>query len=122
MYKYNGPVSANTAAYATVKLVFASVLSDVKNKNSKVRFVGADLVDLYLATPLEQPAYMCVPLSQIPLSTVLEYCLRDFSTNGKVCFKVMKCMYGHPAAGHLSSALIISTLRKGGYYEDEYTS
>ena len=121
VYKYNGPVSANTAAYATVKLVFASVLSDVKNKNSKVRFVGADLVDHYLATPLEQPAYMCVPLSQIPLSIVLEYCLRDFSTNGKVCFKVMKCMYGHPAAGHLSNALLISTLRKGGYYEDEYT-
>jgi len=121
VYHYDGPVSANTAAYSTVKLVFASVLSDVKNKNSSVRFVGADLVDHYLATPLEQPAYMCVPLSQIPPSTVSEYSLRDFSSSGRVYFKVMKCTYGHPAAGRLSSALLVSTLRKGGYYEDDYT-
>jgi hypothetical protein len=33
----------------------------------------------------------------------------------------MKCIYGHPAAGRLSNALLVSTLRKGGYYEDDYT-
>jgi hypothetical protein len=64
--KYDGPVSSNTADYATVKLLFSSVLSDVKNKNSKVRFVSIDLVDYYLETPMEKPGYMAVLSTRYP--------------------------------------------------------
>jgi hypothetical protein len=122
VFKYFGPVSANTAAYAAVKLIFNSILSDRFNKNNpNIKFVSIDLVDHYLATPLEVPAYIKIPIKHVPFSVIAEFDLSQFENEGFLYFKVMKAMYGHPAAGHLANQLLVSTLKSGGYYEDAYT-
>ena len=119
--KYDGPVSSNTAEYPVVKLLFNSVLSDAKNKNKDTRFASADLVDHYLATPMEEPGYMCVPIEQIPTSIINKYELAKFVYHDRIRFKVLKCMYGHPVSGRLSNILLTKTLKNAGYYEDELT-
>ena len=122
VYKYTGPVSANTAAYSAVKLIFNSILSDRYIKNDpNIKFVGIDLVDHYLATPLENPAFMKIPIKDVPEEIVIEFDLLRYVYNGYIYFRVMKAIYGHPAAGHLANKLLVSTLKSGGYYEDPYT-
>jgi len=121
VFRYDGPVSTNTAAYSTVKLLFNSTLSDNWLKDKNIRFASIDLVDHYLSTPLETPAYMKIPVKHIPAEIIAEYDLRSFVHNDHVFFKVLKAMYGHPAAGRLANALLINTLKAGGYYEDKFT-
>ena len=53
VFRYDGPVSTNTAAYSTVKLLLNSTLSDNWLKDKNTRFASIDLVDHYLSTPLE---------------------------------------------------------------------
>jgi hypothetical protein len=122
VFKFLGPVSANTAAYSSVKLLFNSILSDRRSKrNRNIKFVSIDLVDHYLATPLTTPAYMKIPVKHIPQSIIDKYNLMQFEHRGFFYFRVMKAMYGHPAAGRLANELLVSTLNAGGYTEDPYT-
>jgi len=121
IFRYEGPVSTNTAAYSTVKLLFNSTLSDNMLKDKNIRFASIDLVDHYLSTPLETPAYMRIPIKHVPAEIVAEYNLEGFVHNDHVFFKVLKAMYGHPAAGRLANALLINTLKAGDYYEDKLT-
>jgi len=90
-------------------------------KDKNIRFASIDLVDHYLSTPLETPAYMRIPIKHVPAEIVAEYNLEGFVHNDHVFFKVLKAMYGHPAAGRLANALLINTLKAGDYYEDKLT-
>ena len=121
VYRYEGPVSTNTAAYSTVKLLFNSTLSDNWLKDKNIRFASIDLVDHYLSTPLEEPAFMKIPIKHVPAEIVTAYALKGFVHKEHIYFKVMKAMYGHPAAGRLANALLINTLKTGDYYEDKLT-
>jgi hypothetical protein len=115
---YDGPTSTNTAEYPLIKTLFSAVLHDVKYVDPNTRFYNIDLVDFYLQSPMEEPAYISVPLKDIPVSIVNTYDLTKMASNNKTYFKVVMTMYGHPVAGLLSNKHLLKTIEKAGYYED----
>jgi hypothetical protein len=94
------------------------VLHDVKFVDSETRFINLDMVDYYLFSPMEDPAYMRLKLSDIPPIIVEQYGLAKFAINGSINFEVVMSMYGHPAAGRLANKLLMKTIEPEGYYED----
>ena len=115
---YEGPTSTHTAEYPLIKTLFSAVLHDVKYVDPETRFYIINLVDFYLQSPMETPAYISVPLKDIPKSIVDTYGLHKKSSNNKTYFKVVMTMYGHPVSGLLSNKHLFKTIRKAGYYED----
>ena len=50
------------------------------------------MVDFYLASPMEEPAYMMVPLKDIPMPIINAYELTKRAKHEKVYFKVLLTM------------------------------
>jgi hypothetical protein len=115
---YQGATSANTADYTLFKTLISATLHDVKYVDPNTRFISIDAVDYYLYSPMEEPAYMMVPIADIPEEIVDAYNLKKRAHNGKAYFKVLMSMYGHPAAGRLANKLLFKTIGHAGYYED----
>ena len=93
-----GNVSTPTANLLTVKLLLNSIIS-----TPGARFLGLDLKDFYLNTPMERPEYVRMKLSLFPDDVIEHYNLRDkASPDGTVYVKIVKGMYGLPAAGLLA--------------------
>ena len=115
---FEGATTANTADYVIFKNIISATLHDVKYVNPDTRFINTDMVDFYLASPMEEAAYMMVLLKDIPMSIVNDYDLTKRARHGKVYFKVLLTMYGHPASGRLSNKLFFKTIESAGYYED----
>jgi len=115
---FEGATSANTADYVIFKNLISATLHDVKYVDPNTRFINTDMVDFYLASPMEESAYMMVPLKDIPMSIFNDYDLTKRAKHGKVYFKVLLTMYGHPASGRLSNKLFFKTIESAGYYED----
>jgi hypothetical protein len=67
---------------------------------------------------MEEPAYIAVPLKDIPASIIKTYNLTKKASNNKTYFKVVMTMYGHPVAGLLSNKHLFKTIKEAGYYED----
>ena len=116
--EFQGATSANTADYVIFKNIISATLHDVKYVDPNTRFINTDMVDFYLASPMEEAAYMMVLLKDIPMSIVNDYDLTKRARHGKVYFKVLLTMYGHPASGRLSNKLFFKTIESAGYYED----
>jgi hypothetical protein len=111
------PLSSNTAEYPVVKILMNATLSDRIHKNKNTRFATADMVDFYLGTDLDKPSYMQIAADTIGDELLDLYNMKDYivNINGKrvVYFKVLKCLYGHPAAGRLSFLKLKEVLQKG---------
>ena len=119
---YKGATSANTAEYPLIMTILAAVLHDVKFVDPNTRFVTLDMVDYYLYSPMEILSFMMVLLKDIPIEIVEAYDLKKRAIHGKIYFKVLMSMYGHPAAGHLAQRLFMKTIKPAGYYEDAIIS
>ena len=65
---YPGDVSTNTASLELVKNLLNSVLS-----RKGARFSTINLKNFYLDTPMPDPEYVCIKLSDIPEEFILEY-------------------------------------------------
>jgi hypothetical protein len=115
---YKGPTSTNTADYTLVKILWSAVLHDIKHVDPETFFVNLDMVDFYLGAPMEIVSYMMVPLKDIPAAIVEAYGLSKWAIHGKVHFKILMSLYGHPAAGYLANRLLVKTILPDGYYED----
>ena len=114
---FEGATSANTVDYVIFKNLILATLHNVKYVDPNTRFINTDMVDFYLASPMEESAYMMVPLKDIPMSIVNNYDLSKRAKHGNVYFKVLLTMYGHPASGRLSNKLFFKTIESAGYYE-----
>ena len=118
---YTGPVSSNTAEYPVVKILMNATLSDRLHKDKNTRFATADMVDFYLGTELDKPGYMQISADSIGNELLDLYNMNDYvvSINGKrfIYFKVVKCLYGHPAAGRLSFIKLKEILVSSDFYE-----
>ena len=69
-----------------------------------VKFLGLDLKDFYLDTPMLRPEFLRMKLDFFPEDVIIEYNLREkVDEKGFVILRVKKGMYGLPYAG--SSAL-----------------
>ena len=74
-----------TADIITVKLLFNSIVS-----TPGARFMGIDIKNFYLNTPMERYQYMRMKLSNFPQDFIDEYKLMDIERNGCVYVEIRK--------------------------------
>jgi hypothetical protein len=95
--------------------------------NSMILTKGAgyctfNIKDFYLITPMEQPEYMRMKLSDLPQEFVDLYDHTKIAEdNGNVCMKVQKGMYGLLQAGILAHRLLKQRLNEHGYQQSQVT-
>ena len=79
-----------------------------------------DISNFYLMTPLFQPEYIRVKLSDIPDEIINEYKLKDQATkNGSVYIVANRGIYGLLQFGLLANQLLEKRLNKHGYYQSK---
>jgi hypothetical protein len=72
-----------------------------------VIFLGIDLANFYLNTPMPSLEYMRLQLNIIPKEIIVAYNLHELATpDGWVYIEIRKGMYGLPRAGILSNQLL----------------
>jgi hypothetical protein len=85
-------------------------------------FLGIDLANFYLNTPMPNPKYMCLQLNITPKEVIVAYNLRELATpNDWVYIEIRKSMYGLPQAGILANQLLEKRLAAKGYYQCQHT-
>lgn len=82
----------------TIKIHLSSVLS-----TDRARYMTGDLKDFYLNSPLDGYEYVCIPISVIPESIVIDYELAGLVHKGAVYAEIRKGMYGLPQAGRIAN-------------------
>jgi hypothetical protein len=108
-----GNVGTNTASLELVKLLLNSVLS-----RKGARFSTIDIKNFYLDTPMLDPEYVCIKISDIPDKFFMEYNLSGCDREGWIIyFEIQKGCYGLPQAGILADDLLCSRLLIKGFYE-----
>jgi hypothetical protein len=91
-----------TANLTTAKLLINSTIS-----MPGAIFLGIDLANFYLNTPMPNPKYMRLQLNIIPEEVIVAYNLRELATpKGCVYIEICKGMYGLPQAGILANQLL----------------
>jgi len=113
---FPGDVGTNTASLKLLKLLLNSVLS-LKG----VRFSTIDLKNFYLDTPMPDPEYVRIKITDIPAEFIEEYKLAGTDRDGWIYFKIRRGCYGLPQAGILANDLLRSRILVEGYYEVEST-
>jgi hypothetical protein len=98
---YPGNVGTNTASLELVKLLLNSVLS-----RKGARFSTIDIKNFYLNTPMPDPKYVCIKLSNIPEEFIKEYNLSGRDRDGWIYFEICQGCYGLPQAGILANDLL----------------
>ncbi len=99
---YLGNKSTPTADLTTTKLLINLTIS-----TPGAIFLGNDLVNFYLNTPLPNYEYMHLCLDIIPEEIILAYNQQDIANpNGWVYIEIRKGMYGLPQAGILANKLL----------------
>jgi hypothetical protein len=93
---YHGNCGTPTADMITVKLYLNSVIS---TKNAGY-WCTINLKDFYLDTPMDQPEYMRIMISNLSPNLVKAYNLNSLATNdGTIYIKKQKGVYGLPQVG-----------------------
>ncbi len=113
---YPGDVGTNTASLELFKLLINSVLS-----RKGARFSSIDLKNFYLDTPMPDPEYVCIKITDISAEFIEEYKLVGRDCEGWINFKICQGCYGLPQAGILANDLFRFRLLAEGYYEAEST-
>jgi len=106
-----------TADLLTIKLHLNSVVS-----TPGARFMGLDIKNFYLNTPMDRPEYLKMKLDNFPDDVIEQYGLREKADDrGFVVTRVDKGMYGLPHAGIIAQNLLEKRLNKEGYRQSETT-
>jgi hypothetical protein len=113
---YPGDVSSKTANLITAKILFKSVLS-----TPKAKFMGIDLKNFYLNTPLDCYEYMRLKINIIPDKIMLQYDLRPLVHKGYVYLEIRKRMYSLPQARILANKLLTKRPTLHGYAPTAHT-
>eukprot|EP01034_Spumella_vulgaris_P031394 gene31394-38776_t len=120
---YTGPVAAQTADLATVKLFLNSVVS-----TPGAKLATADVTDFYLSTDLERFEYMRITRAQLPDDIVARYDLEGLFNKGHnhaadyVMVEIVKGIYGLPQAGLLAQEKLVAHLATHGYHKAANTA
>ena len=113
---YPGDVSTDTADLTTAKLLFNSIIS-----TKKARFLGIDISNFYLNTPMKRYEYLKIPIEVIPEDIIEQYNLHTKEYKGFIYIEVRKGMYGLPQAGKLANDLLKENLKPHGYEPVKHT-
>jgi hypothetical protein len=99
---YPGNKSTPMADLTTAKVLINSTISTPGTK-----FLGINLANFYLYTPMPNPKYMRLCLDIIPDEIISHYNLCNIVTpDSWVCIKIWKGMCGLPQAGILANQLL----------------
>ena len=107
---YLGNLSMKVADMTTFKILVNSTLS-----TPGAKWLGLDVKNYYLGTPMDNYEYMFIPLNQIPQEIIDHYNLHNIVHKGKVYVEIRRGMYGLPQAGILAETQLIHFLGKYGY-------
>ena len=114
---YPGDSGTNTASLELIKLMINSVIS-----RKGARFACIDITNFYLDTPMEDPEYVRIKITDIPEEFILEYGLAGLEDkNGWIYFEIRRGCYGLPQAGILANNLLCGRLEEEGYYKAHST-
>jgi hypothetical protein len=114
---YPGDAGTNTASLELIKLLLNSVIS-----RKGARFACIDIKNFYLDTPMVDPEYVRIKITDIPEEFILEYGLAGLEDkNGWIYFEIRRGCYGLPQAGILANNLLRGRLEEEGYYEAHST-
>jgi hypothetical protein len=114
---YPEVVGTNTASLELCKLLLNSVLSC-----KGAHFSSIDLKNFYLDTPMPDPDYVRIKITDIPVEFIDKYKLAGRDCDGWIYFEFCLGCYGLPQAGILANDLLGSRLlAEGYYYEAEST-
>ena len=95
-----------------LKLLLSSVLSW-----TGARFSSINLKSFYVDTPMPEPKYVCIKISDIPNKFNIEYKLTGLDCDEWIYFKIRQGCYGLPQAGILANNLLRSRLEAEDFYE-----
>jgi hypothetical protein len=93
---YPGNVGTNMASLKLVKLLLNSVLS-----RKGARFSTINIKNFYLDTPMPDPEYICIKLSNIPEEFIKEYNLPGQDRNGWIYLKFARVVTAFPKLASL---------------------
>ena len=113
---YPGNLSMKVADMTTFKILVNSTLSI-----PGARWLGLDVKNYYLGTPMEDYEYMLIPITSISHEIIGHYKLHDIVHNGKVYMEIRCGMYGVPQAGILGEKQLICFLGHYGYAPVRHT-
>ena len=106
-----------TADLLTVKLYLNSVIS-----TPGARFMGIDIKNFYLNTPMDRPEYLKMKLDNFPDDVIEHYGLQEKADDrGFVVTRVEKGMYGLPHVGIIAQKLLEERLNKENYRQSATT-
>ena len=110
LINYPGNLSMKVADMTTFKILVNSTLS-----TPGACWLGLDVKNYYLGTPMANYKYMFIPITSIPNEIITHYKLLDIVHNGKVYMEIRRGMYGLPQAGILAKKQLIRFLGRYGY-------
>ncbi|KAL7524797.1 hypothetical protein ACHAXR_000721, partial [Thalassiosira sp. AJA248-18] len=114
---YPGDVGTPTADLLTVKLLLNSIVS-----TPGAEFMGIDIKNFYLNTPMERYEYLKMKIDNFPDDVIDEYNLREKVTpDGFLYVECRKGIYGLPQAGILAQELLKKRLETKGYPQSKTT-
>ena len=114
---YLGKAGTNTSSLELIKLMLNCVIF-----RKGARFACIDIKKFYLDTPMEDPEYVHIKITDIPEEFILEYGLAGMEDiNGWIYFEIRHGCYGLPQAGILANNLLHGQLEEKGYYEAHST-
>ena len=109
---YPGPVTTKTTDLTTAKLLINSVISD-----DGARFLGLDLKDFFLGTPLPRTEYAKIPVHLVPDEILDYYNIRHLIVNNYLWIAIDRGMYGLPQASRIAYEHLVPKLEAAGYTE-----
>ena len=116
LIKYPGELTTRTADLTTLNCVWNSVLS-----TKDTQFMGIDIKNFYLGTPIERYEYMKLDIKIFPQPGINQYSLLEHVKNGFVHVEMHQAIYGLPQAGILANQQLRERLAPFGYYEVAHT-
>ena len=99
--EYPGELTTRTADLRTTKIMLNSVI-----RTRGARYMTADAVKFYLATPMKRNEYLGIAAELILQEFMDLYDLYDKVKNGYVYSEIVRGMYGLPQAGILANKLL----------------
>ena len=109
---YPGDKDTPTGSLNFVNLMIDSVLSRLN-----ACCVWFDFKKQILQTPMDQPEYVRIKLSDISQKFIEEYNFTQLVQNGWIYFDILRGWYGLPQPGRISNDLLCKHLEKSGYFE-----
>ncbi len=99
---YPGNTGTKTASLELIKIMLSSVIS-----RKGARFACIDIKKFYLDTPMEDPEYVRIKITDIPEEIILEYGpAGKEGINGWIYFEIRRGCYGLPQVGILVNNLL----------------